>query len=147
MQISRVIVGFLVAPLLAPLVFYLISVVGTAVVQGEGGPIPIDVAYVYGAPIAYLVAIVLGLPTLAIMRRFHRTSLSDAAIAGLLLGWLPFVVPLLIPSEFRRGYTINDYVLALAQSFVVYGMCGIVSAVAFWWAVSTPRAQRDRPGT
>ena len=143
MKTSRVIVGLFVAPLLTPLVFYVISVVGTAMTQGEGGPIPIDIAYLYGAPIAYLVAIVLGLPTLAMMRRFHRTSLADAAIAGLFLGWLPFVVPLLIPSEFRRGYTINDYVLALAQSFVVYGTCGIVSAVAFWWVVSTPTAQRD----
>jgi hypothetical protein len=143
MKTTRIIVGLFVAPLLAPLVFYIISVVGTAMTQGEGSPIPIEIAYLYGAPIAYLVAIVLGLPTLAMMRRFHRTSLADAAIAGLLLGWLPFVVPLVIPSEFRRGYTINDYAFAFAQSFIVYGTCGIVSAVAFWWMVSMPTVQRD----
>jgi len=143
MKISRVIVGILVAPLVAPLVFYVISLVVTAMTQGEGGPIPLQMAYLYGAPIAYLVAIVLGLPTLAMMRRFQLTSLGAAATAGLFLGWLPFVVLLLIPSNFRQGYTVNDYVLALAQSFVVYGTCGIVSAVAFWWVVSTPTAQRD----
>ena len=66
MKTSKVIVGLLVAPLVAPLVFYLISVVMTAMTQGEGGPIPIQMAYLYGAPIAYLIAIFLGLPTLAL---------------------------------------------------------------------------------
>ena len=142
MKTSSVVLGLFVAPILAPLVFYVSSFVGTAVTQGDGGPIPIDIAYLYGAPIAYLIAIVLGLPTLALMRRLHRTSLSDAAVAGLLLGWFPFVVPLLIPSDFRQGYVVNDYVLALAQSFIVYGTCGMVSAVGFWWVVSTPTALR-----
>ena len=116
MKISRVVLGLFVAPLLAPLVFYVISFLGTAVTQGDGGSIPINIAYLYGAPIAYLIAIVLGLPMLALMQRLHRTSLADAAIAGLLLGWFPFVVPLLIPSDFRQEYTVSDYVLALAQS-------------------------------
>lgn len=103
MKTSRVIVGILVAPLVAPLVFYLISIVVTAMTQGGSGPIPINMAYLYGAPIAYLVAIFLGLPTLALMRRFHRNSLGYAAIAGIGLGWLPFLAPLLIPSDFRVG--------------------------------------------
>ena len=138
MKTSKVIVGLLVAPLVAPLVFYLISVVMTALTQGEGGPIPIQMAYLYGAPIAYLVAILLGLPTLAFMRRLHLTDLRHAVIAGIGLGWVPFLVPLLIPSEFRVGYTMNDYLLAVAQSFVVYGTCGMLSAVAFWWLASAP---------
>jgi hypothetical protein len=136
MKGSRVIVGIVVAPLLAPLVFYLISLVMTAVTRGEGDPIPIQIAYLYGAPIAYLVAIVLGLPTVVLMRRFHLTSLRHAAIAGIGLGWFPFLVPLLIPSEFRVGYTISDYLLALMQSLLVYGTCGMVSAVSFWYMTS-----------
>jgi hypothetical protein len=68
MKTSRVIVGILVAPLVAPLVFYLISMFVTAMTPGEGDPIPIQIAYLYGAPIAYSVAIVLGLPTLAQVR-------------------------------------------------------------------------------
>jgi len=93
-------------------------------------------AYLYGAPIAYLIAIFLGLPTLALMRRYDLKSLVHAAIAGIALGWLPFVVPLLIPSNFRVGYTIGDYFSALMQSLFVYGTCGMVSAVAFWCMTS-----------
>ena len=138
MKTTRVIVGLLVAPLVAPLVFYLISVVMTAITPGEGGPIPFQMAYLYGAPIAYLVAILLGLPTLVLMRRLKFTALRHAIIAGIALGWMPFLVPLLIPSEFRVGYTISDYVLAVAQSFLVYGTCGMASAVSFWCVASTP---------
>jgi hypothetical protein len=78
-----------------------------------------------------------------LMRRFHLNGLGHAAIAGIGLGWFPFLVPLLIPSDFRAGYTINDYLLALAQSFVVYGTCGMVSAVAFWLVVSTLTERLD----
>ncbi len=133
---TRIIVGIIVAPLLAPLVFYLISRVVTAVTQGEGDPITIQIAYLYGAPIAYLVAIVLGLPTLVLMRRLHLLRLHHAVVAGIVLGWLPFLVPLLVPSEFRLEYTIGDYLSALMQSLVVYGTCGMVSAVAFWCVTS-----------
>jgi hypothetical protein len=136
MKASRIILGMVVAPLLAPLVFYLISIVVTATTQGEGGPIPIQMAYLYGAPIAYVVAIFLGLPTLALMHRYDLKSLVHAAIAGIALGWLPFVVPLLIPSNFRVGYTIGNYFSALMQSLFVYGTCGMVSAVAFWCMTS-----------
>ena len=72
------------------------------------------------------------------MRRLHLTDLRHAVIAGIGLGWFPFLVPLLIPSEFRVGYTIKDYLLAVAQSFVVYGTCGMLSAAAFWWVASAP---------
>ena len=136
MKGSKVVGGFVVAPLLAPLVFYLISIAVTALTRAEGDPIPIKIAYLYGAPIAYLVAVVLGLPTLVVMRRLHLTGLRHAVIAGIGLGWFPFLVPLLIPSEFRVGYTIGDYLSALMQSLLLYGTCGMVSAVAFWCMTS-----------
>jgi uncharacterized membrane protein len=139
MKTSRAIVGILVTPLVAPLVFYLISIVVAAMTQGEGHPIPIQIAYLYGAPIAYSVAIFLGLPTLVLMRRFHLNTLRHAVIAGIGLGWLPFVVPLLIPSDFRAGYTMGDYLSALMQSFLIYGTCGMASAVSFWCMTSKAR--------
>ena len=84
----RIVAAFLVAPLGAPVVFWLTNIVTNpsdsrdlSLVVGQ-----FIVACLYVVPLAYLSAFLLGIPTWMIFRHYRIYSLSAFAVGGALIG-------------------------------------------------------------
>lgn len=115
-MLYRKIAGFLIAPLVIPIVFILGSLISI------NKP---TIQMLIGSSISYLVyayifTLVLGLPALLIMKRLNRLDLGDFLLVGLVLSFIPCLA-------FYMTLGVSNLAFYLQCVFSV-----IIAAFVFW---------------
>jgi hypothetical protein len=116
----RTILGFLIAPLTVPLLYL-------AAAALFGGFVSLDLAVLIGE-IAYIAALIGGLPLHIVLGRLGWLSLHDYMVFGFLLGAATVLVSEHAPIEFT----------ALMQAGLA-ALCGTIAAGVFWLIVRPDR--------
>ena len=125
---KRQLIGLLISPLFAPVVYYIIL----------SWPVPFSTEYgnsfdtffiivLIGTPISYLVAIFLGIPILKIVEKFSKINFISIMLGGGVVAILPILVSEIINGTFFN-YSANKF-----SSYVTYFVCGVVVGIVFWF--------------
>jgi len=126
----QVVSGFLIAPFFAPLPIFFYSL------QNEHLPLLTLIMQTIMAslPIAYLVAVLFGIPLFLLLRKMSCFNLASTLLGGVTLGLLPLflLAPKAIPRIVAEGKIFYPCVL---------GMGGMISALVFWMIVGWKRGQ------
>jgi hypothetical protein len=114
---KRTIAAFFVAPFAASLAIWLLMFV----VGGWAASFWLP----FMVPIAYCVAVVLGVPAHVLLKRYGWTRLWQYALAGLSIGLAPLLVIAVMPQfQGKRG---------VALLFLIFGAAlGPIGAAVFW---------------
>ena len=130
----RLVVGFLVAPLLPGVVFEVVNTI-------PGGGIDVlDVllfVFWFSAKLAYPTAILLGAPLYFLFRWHGCNGLLAYLLAGALLGLLALVMFMRPGFDFFKGHV---HAFAILGTLAV--ICGTVSTAGFWLIVRPDRAKK-----
>jgi hypothetical protein len=116
----RILLGYLIAPLLAPATYL-------AVAWVTGGFLSFDLALLYGE-FAYAASLIAA-PTLVLLAHIGWDSLHDFIVFGFLMGFIGGS----IPADKPLG-------LSLMPLLAFYGLCGAVIAAGFW-AIARPKRE------
>jgi len=125
---ARTIVGFAVAPLATLIAVTMIFLLGWALQLGwfRDQTFPVVTANIgtylfFSIPVAYLGALVLGLPCFLVATRRRIPTLGETAILGALLGSVPALFTLPV-----ANWQSVWWILLASTS-------GLFTSVAFWW--------------
>lgn len=130
---KRKIIGFLVAPLVAVLVF-LVScslesiywwVVGVEKLDDPSGEVLFFSVLVIGVPLAYGLALIVGLPLVLISYHYRILSLPSFAVSGALVG---IVFGLAV-----WFFIATDSIFMLPVLVMVGAVCCVSAATSFWY--------------
>lgn len=83
----RIVTGFLIAPLFAPLPTFFYNLI----FMSTPAPTLIMDTAMTSLPIAYIVAVLLGVPIFLLLRKFSLFTLTSTLIGGVILGLLPIL--------------------------------------------------------
>jgi len=114
---SRAALGFLLAPPVAPLVFVLITEADGVLGQRSTDCAADATVLTLGVPIAYMTALVIGIPAYWALRVLGQLTVWPILFIGSIAG-------VLLPSVCLPRNHLSDYVLA--------GTLGLCSSLAFW---------------
>lgn len=134
---KRIILGFIVAPLMTPLIIWLSILIRQMLSRSLSLFDTINhffAVFLIYLPFAYLIALVLGLPALIFLRRVRRESLLSFAIGGVIVGVASRFI--LAPFMFTDWKNMEENLLL--------AFCGLCSAVAFWLVANRPDSQKER---
>jgi len=131
----RVIIGFVVAPLVGVLVSSTVVAAMSGDLRSGWWVLPMA-----GIIIAYPSTLLFGVPSYLLVRRFLKVKWWHAAVAGFLCG-LPAWFALAYP--FTGAYFERRWLLDLT----LYVMAGIVAGVVFWFVVRDSRSNPALQGT
>ena len=133
MNSDRIVRAFLVAPLAGPALVWLAGALLPHSGSVESAPAALralGVILLFGAPLAYGAALVVGLPTLWWIKSTDHDSVWPCLVAGAAGAIL--VVAVAGPSTvFFAGQGAGDYALA--------AIIGAAAGAAFWWIGLKPR--------
>lgn len=112
------ILAFIVAPLVVPLVF---SIPALVPLHGRDYLTTLIVMSIYGLPVAYVFEILLGLPAWILFRACRFKSLLAFALGGAVIGLLVDVI-MKIPSKTLHEWSVGDllYVVAALGSALLF---------------------------
>jgi hypothetical protein len=137
---ARTIVGFAVAPLATLIAVTMIFLLGWALQLGwfRGQPFPVVTANIgtylfFSIPLAYLAALVLGVPAFLFATRRRIPAVGETAILGALLGSIPALFTLPV-----ANWQSVWWILLASTS-------GLFTSVAFWWIAL--RHRRNAPNS
>jgi len=120
---KRRVFGIIVAPITAPLVFIFFLTGKVALPMDMDS---LSIVMTFGLPIAYLVAILFGLPLLKIVEKFGLVNFWSVTIGGGIAAVLPVLMI----------YTLNATLFSLTEKDInVFGVmfaCGLVAGFVFW---------------
>ena len=133
MNTDRIIRAFLLAPLVGPVLVWLAGALLPH--SGSVASVPaalraLGVMLLFGGPLAYGAALVVGLPTLWLIKVTQRGSLWLCLVAGA-TGAILMVAVVGPSTVFFAGQGLVDY---LAASLI-----GVAAGAAFWWIGLKPR--------
>jgi len=131
----RALIGFLVAPGVPALAFYLMNM------NGEASPL---ILFIFG-PLAYAAALILGLPTYLVLQRKGIHSLWAYLILGAAIG-LAFAVLFFGIQALLSWSSAREHAVALLQSSgraVVFTVVYAVVASALFWLIAIKRSPQS----
>jgi hypothetical protein len=117
---SRILLGYLIAPLLAPATYL-------AFAWATGGFLSFDLALQYGE-FAYAASLI-AVPAFLLLAHIGWDSLHDFIVFGFLMGFIGGS----IPAEKPLG-------LSLMPLLAFYGLCGAAASAGFW-AIARPKKE------
>jgi len=114
----RIILAFIVAPIVVPLVFSAPVLIHFHVLDFLAGLIMLSI---YALPVAYVFELLIGVPAWILFRIFRLKSLVAFAVGGAAIGLLVDVI-MKIPSRSLCDWSLGDtlYVLAALGSALVF---------------------------
>ena len=132
---KRQLIGLLVAPLFAPMVFFIIMyIIGTwptPFSPDHGNPLAFLSGFFFvtmiGAPISYLFVIFFGIPILKIAERFNKINFSSIVLGGGVAAILPILI---IEILYGTLFDCSADALIIYLSFFV---CGVAVGIIFWF--------------
>lgn len=133
MNTDRVVRAFLVAPLVGPILVWLAGALLPHAGSVESIPAAIralGIMLLFGAPLAYGAALVVGLPTLWLIRAADRFSLWPCLVAGATAAVLVVALAGRL-TVFFAGQGMGDYGAA--------ALIGSAAGAVFWWIGLKPR--------
>ena len=129
---KRQLIGLLVAPLFAPIVFYIIVyIIGMWLIPfstDHGNPFDaFFIVMAIGTPISYLVAIFVGIPILKIAEKFNQINFNSIVLGGGVVAILPILI-----IEILNG-TLFDYSANKFITYLFFFVCGVPIGIIFWF--------------
>lgn len=139
---ERVLLGFLIAPAV-PVLVVMALVTGYALVGalGDGG-VPsllltcLLIAFV-GVGVAYIPALLIGVPAYVLLSRRMRLTAVNGAMAGAVLAALSGVVS-------TSGTSTSSGMLWVLAISALAGVLGALAGLAFWWIVTADLRARPK---
>ncbi|WP_198266488.1 hypothetical protein [sulfur-oxidizing endosymbiont of Gigantopelta aegis] len=112
-KIIKPIKAFFIAPLVAPIVYFIGSLIlgGSEQINSFKDFYMIALMFFYFAiPVSYAVTAILGMPIYFILMQFKCLSLTSLSLSGMLLGSAVVIFALSAIVGFRDDYTVQEYV-------------------------------------
>ena len=129
---TRNTLGFLLAPLAAPIVFLVVMLARGAQPDG-GSDLSLFWLIVLGVLVAYVMAAVFGLPLHLLLRRTGCQGCGFYMIGGALIALVPFLPGLLSGKELTQ----SEFLLLVGS---VLGV-GMLTGLLFWWIAIRARKE------
>ncbi len=128
---KRQLIGLLVAPLFAPMVFFIIVYIlatwPTPFSTDHGNPFDAFlIVMAIGTPISYLVAIFLGIPILKIAEKFNQINFNSIVLGGGVVAILPLLI-----TEILNGTLFDNP--AVFNIYLLLFVCGVPVGIIFWF--------------
>lgn len=136
---KRVILGFIVAPPVAPAIYYfLISwPIARNTINGTRYDAFLITLFI-GIPIAYLITLVIGIPTYLLLRRLDWLNGLSIAIASGTIAASPMLFAEIVNGTIVN-YTMNKLIIDISYFF-----CGVVVGIIFWFIAIRGTTNGDR---
>lgn len=127
MLTKRHLLGIIIAPIAAPLVFaFFLSM--PAPMDSHGDTFDsLMILMAFGVPIAYLVTIFFGLPIFMIFERFGWMNFWSVSLGGGIVAVVPLFMLYLLNGEIF-SFSSND-----AEVYGVIFVCGLIVGIIFWF--------------
>lgn len=135
----KILLGCVLAPLAAPLMVLLIILVvgedfrGSSYQFGSSDVVEIfgvaGIFLVLGAPIAYAIAVVIGLPLFFIAKRLGFINIWSVSLGAAITAILP-----ILALSARNGFALHtDPEKSSLLFYLVFSLCGSVVGLLFWF--------------
>jgi hypothetical protein len=114
LEISRVLKGFLVAPL-TPCLIWAVIVLNPAIL-------------IFAIPVSYLCALVVGLPIYLILTKINKLNIFSVLVGSVIAGGVPSLILMALEAESLRQLLTPHYM----QSFALFSLFGLIAGLVFW---------------
>ena len=88
--------------------------------------------------------VLLGLPVAAVLRRIGRTGVVPVALAGLIVGVVPYAI---YSFPFDAASRAEPWVMGWLEELAVFGVLGVLGAMAFLLVYRVMTRERGQPVT
>lgn len=125
MKIRNAFLSLLAAAILPAICFTLISSILDAGFRGW-----VVIIFPFVLLTTFLHTIILGLPSILLLRRFNNLNFGSSVFAGFIVGGIPIPTGAIL-ATWLRGENFGDWQSVL-KAISSFGLLGIVGGIAFW---------------